>query len=115
MSDLRISSLPVVDPDARLVGVITETDFVSMLHADQATMTEALRKAFTSAACGETRAGCLVDDVMTPEPITLREDASLHQAVETMKQHHVHQVIVTDQNHRVKGILTGADLVRVFH
>ena len=115
MSDLRISSLPVVDPDARLVGVITATDFVSMLHADQATMTEALRKAFSNTACGETRAGCLVDDVMTPEPITLREDASLHQAVEAMKQHHVHQVVVTDEARRVKGILSSADLVRVFH
>ena len=114
MSDLRISSLPVVDPDARLVGLITETDFVSVLHADQATMTEELRGVFSNAACGETRAGCLVDDVMTPEPITLEGDDSLHRAVDTMKRHHINQIVVTDQTRRVKGILTGADLVRVF-
>jgi CBS domain-containing protein len=115
MSELRISSLPVVDSEGLLVGIITKADFISVLNADAATMAEEIRDLVSKKVDGDIRAGCLVDDVMTPDPATLRGDGSLHQAAESMRRQHIHQVVVTDEIGHVEGILTGADLVQIFH
>jgi len=115
MSDRRISTLPVVDSDGVLVGIVTEADFVSVLIADNASAAEEIREVVSMRPDGGARAGNLVDDVMTPGPVTLRADESLHRAAETMKTDHIQQVVVTDDAGHVRGILTGADLVRIFH
>ena len=70
---------------------------------------------FTKRPDAERRMGCVVDDVMTPNPVTLRDTDTLHEAVEMMGRHHIDRIVVTDDTGRITGILTGADLIRLFY
>ena len=114
ITDHHITGLPVVDPDGRLAGIITEADFVSVLDADEASVAEEIFHMFTKRPYADKRAGCVVEDVMTREPVTLRENDTIHQAVEAMSRHHIGRIVVTDEADRVMGILAGADLIRLF-
>jgi CBS domain-containing protein/anti-sigma regulatory factor (Ser/Thr protein kinase) len=87
----RISGVPVVEGD-RLVGVISIED-----------MLKALLNGETSARVGEK---------MTRQPITVREDESVVEAVRLFSQHKVGRLLVVDPAGELSGILTGGDITR---
>lgn len=53
-----------------------------------------------------------VADHMASNPILIRADASLTEAVELMDRHHVHGLPVIDQNGALVGVLSQTDLNR---
>lgn len=53
-----------------------------------------------------------VEDVMTKEVVTAAEDTSFIEIVEAMAEHRIHAVPVVDEDGRVTGIVTDADLLR---
>ena len=52
-----------------------------------------------------------VGDAMTPIVATIREDAEIHEALETMRAHGVRRLIVTGAGGKVTGILSIDDVV----
>jgi len=52
-----------------------------------------------------------VGDVMTPVVATIREDASLHEALETMKSGGIRRLVVTDKDNRICGFLSLDDVI----
>ncbi|WP_127356258.1 CBS domain-containing protein [Actinacidiphila soli] len=110
----RISGLPVVDDDEKVIGVISETDL--MLHqAEQDAgrmrrfrLTRAARRA--AAKAHARTAGQL----MSTPPITVRADDSIARAARTMAEHHVKRLSVLDEEDRLVGIVTCRDLLKVF-
>ncbi|MGZ5033224.1 MAG: CBS domain-containing protein [Usitatibacter sp.] len=52
-----------------------------------------------------------VGAAMTPVVATVREDADVHEALETMRAHGVRRLIVTDGHAAVRGILSVDDIV----
>lgn len=52
-----------------------------------------------------------VGAAMTPVVATVREDADVHEALETMRAHGVRRLIVTDGRGKVRGILSVDDIV----
>jgi sulfide:quinone oxidoreductase len=58
--------------------------------------------------------GSIVDELMTRDPITLQEDDSLQKAVEMMDRSRVKRLIVTDGDNRVNGIVSRADVIKLF-
>lgn len=97
----KVSGVPVVDEDARPVGVVSRTDLlrapdeeeeVPVLHPE--------------------RAGATVAELMNPTPVVVREDMSVPQAAAMMAASHVHRVLVVSAEGAVVGILTSADVVR---
>ncbi len=91
--EYRVSGLPVVDPDDRLIGIITNRD---------------LR--FTPVA---EWASTLVGDVMTPMPLVTgpvgisREDASA-----LLRQHKRERLPIVDDEGRLAGLITVKDFVK---
>ena len=53
-----------------------------------------------------------VDDVMTPEPKTIRADALAAEAVQLMERHKVNQILVVDDGGMLIGALNTHDLLR---
>ncbi|MGW2891557.1 CBS domain-containing protein [Streptomyces griseoruber] len=115
----RISGLPVVDEDDKVIGVLSETDL--MMH--QATtpdpyepkhrtrLAELTPGARRQAAKGRARtAGRL----MTAPPVTVHADDTIVQAARTMAQKHVERLPVLDEEDRLVGIVTRRDLLQVF-
>ncbi|MPY31185.1 CBS domain-containing protein [Streptomyces adustus] len=115
----RISGLPVVDEDDKVIGVLSETDLM-MRQATaaepyepkhRARLTELTPGAKRQAAKGSARTA---GQLMTAPPVTVHADDSIVQAARTMAQKHVERLPVLDEEDRLVGIVTRRDLLQVF-
>jgi CBS domain-containing protein len=110
----RISGLPVLDKDSELVGIVTEGDFLRRSELG----TQRQRPKWLEFVIGPGRlaqeythsAGRKVEEIMTPDPRTIAEDATLEAVVDTMERHHVKRLPVT-RGGRVVGIMSRANLM----
>lgn len=113
----RISGLPVVDESNKLLGIITEADFLRALgvpaHHPGHHLWQTLENMFHPSVQVREAEGT-VAELMVRDVITLSDQASLHQALELMKQHRIKRLVVCDEAQRVVGMLTRSNLVRVF-
>lgn len=87
--------IPVVDARGTLVGVVTDRDIVVRLIAQGQDVRTA-----TVAAC------------MTQPAISLNPEAQVSDAVEMMQEHQVRRLPVVDDQGKVCGIVSQADLAR---
>lgn len=113
----RISGLPVVDGEQRLVGLVTEADFLQSMglpsHQPHHSLWQTLEALFQHQDRIREPEG-VVADLMVTDVVTVRPEQTLHDVLETMKRHRIKRVVACDDEHRVQGIITRSDLVRVF-
>lgn len=113
----RISGLPVVDTDRRLVGVITEADFLRAMgvpaHHPTHSLWQTLESMFSQPADIREPTGT-VADLMVENVITVKPEQTLHDIVEIMKHNRIKRVVVVNDQRRVQGMVTRSDMVRVF-
>lgn len=113
----RISGLPVVDAEQRLVGVITEADFLRAMGVPTAQPTHSLWQTLENLFAHQTdirEPTGTVADLMVENVISVRPEQTLHDVLDIMKHNRIKRVIVADQDGRVQGMITRSDLVRVF-
>lgn len=92
MSIYKISGVPVVDEDKKLVGILTNRD-LRFIH----------KKDYKRP----------VHEFMTKAPlVTAREGVSLDEAVEILQKHKVEKLPVVDENGVIKGLITIKDIVK---
>ncbi|MFF3420203.1 CBS domain-containing protein [Streptomyces sp. NPDC002698] len=126
----RISGLPVVDDDDKVVGVISETDLLRLPAARSGRERRrrlpsplralawsprperAARRAPTSGA-GPVRA-TTVEQLMSTPAITVHPEQRVADAARVMERHRVERLPVVDEEDRLIGIATRRDLLRVF-
>lgn len=113
----RISGLPVVNSGDRLIGLITEADFLNAIgvpcHLPSQNFWQTLSGMF-SQPLHLHEPSENVGALMVTEVITVQPSQTLHEAVEMMKSHRVKRLVVVDEHHSPVGMLTRSDLVRVF-
>jgi CBS domain-containing protein len=110
----RISGLPVVDGSGKLVGMVTEGDFLRRTEIG----TQRQRARWIEFLIGPGRladeysrsSGRSVSDVMTRDVHTASIDASLDDIVRVMERHRVKRVPVVEEG-KVVGIVTRANLL----
>jgi CBS domain-containing protein len=110
----HVSGLPVVDRSGALVGVVTEGDFLRRSETE----TERKRPRWLEFLLGPSRLADEyvhthsrnVKDVMTPEPITIAEDAGLDEAVQIMEHRRIKRLPVV-RDGQVVGIVSRANLL----
>jgi len=109
----KISGLPVVDVEDRLVGILTEADFLSAMNLRDDTVADIL---VTVARKRRARKGMgtIVDDIMTRAPITIGEDDTLERAVSLMDRNKIKRLVVADRERKILGIVSRGDLVKLF-
>jgi CBS domain-containing protein len=114
MLQRHISGLPVIDQKGALVGIVTEGDFLRRVE----TGTQRRRPRWLEYLIGPgrladeyTRAhGRKVSEIMTADPLTVREDTPLDEIVRLMEKRQIKRVpVVRDQ--QVVGIVSRANLV----
>jgi sulfide:quinone oxidoreductase len=109
----KVSGMPVLDVHDRVVGVLTEADFLSAMNLEQSAVTDALESVVRKRRARKDM-GTIVDDIMTTPPITIREEDTLRTAVTLMDTNRVKRLIVTDDERSVRGVVSRADLIRLY-
>ena len=88
MAEYRISGVPVVDPDMKLIGIITNRDMRFITDMSQK-----------------------VADVMTPAPLyTAKVGTTLDEAAQLLQQHKVEKLPIVDENNVLQGLVTIKDI-----
>jgi CBS domain-containing protein len=93
MEQLDVGVLPICGDDDRLKGMLTDRDIV----------VKALARDLDPAA---TPVGSLAQGT----PVIVRADASIDQALDLMREHAIKRLPVVDENRRLCGMITEADI-----
>lgn len=113
----HISGLPVVNAQQRLIGIITEADFLRAMgvpsHHPTHSLWQTLEAMFTHNTEIREPTGT-VADLMVENVITVKPEQALHDVIEIMKHNRIKRVVVCDDAGLVQGMITRSDLVRVF-
>jgi CBS domain-containing protein len=112
MVESGVSGLPVVD-DGRLVGIITESDFLEQ----EAEKSEQRYHRLLDALLGNRHHRSLGDTVaeaMTADPVTISPEARLAEAARIMKHRRIKRLPVVDDSGRMRGIVSRADVLHAF-
>jgi CBS domain-containing protein len=110
----RISGLPIADKNGRLVGVVTEGDFLRRAE----TGTQRQRPRWLEFIVGPGRLaseyarshGRKVSEIMTADPVTVTEDTPLEEVVRLMEKRQIKRVPVVRGDAMV-GIISRANLL----
>jgi CBS domain-containing protein len=105
----HIRSLPVVDPTGKLVGIVTESDLIRALAADQSWVSSLEQGRPTSPAAFETRR---ISDIMSPVVMTIDGDTSASEAIQIVAGRTLHHLPVVD-GAKLRGMLSPADILSV--
>jgi CBS domain-containing protein len=115
MLQRHVSGLPVVDSAGKLVGIISEGDFIR--RSEIGTQRKRGRWLKFILGPGKEAAdfvheqGRKVGEIMTPEPLTISEDAALEEIVQLMEKNNVKRLPVT-RGDQVVGIVSRANLLQ---
>lgn len=102
-----VTSLPVVDADGKIRGVVSEADLIRESVARDARTQEMIHKE------PEITRPRTVEEVFTPHAVTVRTRDDLAEAVDVMTSTMVKSLPVVDGDDRVVGIVSRSDVVRL--
>lgn len=114
----KISGLPVIDKENKLVGMFTEKSIIrnilpgylekvgSFIYQDDP---KAIRKKLK-----ELLQSHKVSDIMRKEVITVSPDTSLSEVAHTMLVEKIRRILVVDKEGKVAGIIVREDVLRAF-
>ncbi|MER5642756.1 CBS domain-containing protein [Kitasatospora sp. NPDC002227] len=95
----RISSMPVLTGDGRVIGVVSEADLLSAREREGAERAEAMT------------AGRL----MSAPAVTVHPDGPVAEAARTMARRHLKRLPVVDEEEYLVGIVSRADLLKAHY
>jgi CBS-domain-containing membrane protein len=112
----HISGLPVIDHDHRLVGIVTESDFLHRAETATDPRRSWLYAIFEpiEAAEGYVRShGMKIRDIMTKQVVTASEQTPLEEVVHLLEVQNIKRLPVM-RDHKVVGIVTRTNLMHAF-
>jgi CBS domain-containing protein len=109
----RIGAVPVVTPQGRVVGVVTEADLLGkeqlQRDPDGYHWTHLPYRVRRDIVTAET-----AGEIMNSRPATVRADATTAEAARLMDRHQARCLLVTDEGGTLLGLVSARDLLRVF-
>jgi CBS-domain-containing membrane protein len=111
LHEYRVSALPVVDDDQKVIGVVSEADMLNKeaLVDEPGFVGGILHRRDQAKARGVT-----AGDLMTTAVVAVRPDDTVEHAAKLMYERRVKRLPVTDENGRLVGIISRADVLSVF-
>jgi CBS domain-containing protein len=113
MQEFRVSAVPVVDDAGRLVGIVSEGDLILKEDPNLARDPRLFERRHRRTD-REKAAGLVAAQLMTSPVVTVSPDASLGEAARLMHHHLVKRLPVVAPDRTVLGIVSRADLLKVF-
>jgi CBS domain-containing protein len=114
MADTKVSALPVIDPDGRVVGVVSEADLLLKEEFPEGPPERQLFESHRRRMTRAKAAGDMAVELMTSPAITVAPDASIAEAARLLHRHQIKRLPVVDPAGPLLGIVSRADLLKVF-
>lgn len=112
----QIGGMPVVDDEGRVVGVISETDFLYRLEDPELfTFMDRMKHYLHRKEHHGKTHGDTVAELMSAPAITVQASEAVSRAATLMVERRINRLPVVDGTGHLVGIVTRADLVRVLH
>lgn len=105
MKEHGIHRLPVQDDNGVLVGIVTDRD-IKEASPSKATTLDMHELYYLLSEIK-------IKDIMTKNPLSVREDDSVEQAAIMMVEKHFGGLPVVDENNKLTGIITDSDIFKV--
>ncbi|MER6035685.1 CBS domain-containing protein [Streptomyces sp. NPDC101171] len=112
MEQWKVSALPVLEGDGRVIGVVSEADLLpkeEFRDSDPDRRTQ-LRRLPDLAKAGAVTA----DEVMSTPAVTVHADATLAEAARIMAMRRVKRLPVVNTEGVLEGVVSRSDLLKVF-
>jgi len=115
MASKGVSGVPVLQ-EGMVVGVIAESDFLSQMGGgEKSHFMEVLASCLASRPClAAPLRSKTAAEVMSAPAVSVSPDAPLSQATEILRRNKINRAPVIDQGGRLVGIVTRADIMRLF-
>jgi CBS domain-containing protein len=111
LREYRVSAFPVVDDDRKVIGVVSEADMLNKeALVDEPGMFGGILHRRDQAKARGVTAG----DLMTAAVVTVRPEDTVEHAARLMYDRGVKRLPVTDDDGRLVGIISRADVLSVF-
>jgi CBS-domain-containing membrane protein len=115
MEASRVSGLPVIGEDGKVVGVISEKDYLVEMGADQdgnfmTLIVECLKTGRCNATSVRVKKAA---DIMSQPAVTVGEETTLQEVTALFAQEGINRVPVLDRRSKLTGIVTREDILRI--
>ncbi|MDA8433892.1 MAG: CBS domain-containing protein, partial [Nitrospiraceae bacterium] len=114
MAEHRISGIPVLDSGGRIVGVISEKDFLSRMGSpDRRHVMDIIARCLQGRACLAAPIRTLhAADIMTAPAVCVSRDAAVFDIMAIFGRKAINRVPVVGEEGRIVGIVSRADIMR---
>ena len=112
LSEDRISGLPVVDDDSHVIGVVSEADILSMTGMKKGHTFKDIVRHLLGEPMPERKEGGIVEDIMSSPAITTTPDTDIAEVARVLDDRRIKRLPVVDEQGRLLGIVSRADIVR---
>ncbi len=117
--DNRISGVPVIDEDKKVVGIVSETDLIypeKSLHMpafipilDSIVFLEGFKEMEKEI---KKMAAYRVEDIMVKDVITVNEDSEIQEIVNIMINRRINRIPVVNDEGKLVGIITRSNILK---
>jgi CBS domain-containing membrane protein len=112
LSENRISGMPVVDDNNRVIGVISEADVLMLAGMKREHTFKDILRNILGEPVPARSGGNKVEDVMSFPPITSKADDEVMEVAKIFEERRIKRLPVVDSDGKLLGIVSRADIVR---
>jgi CBS-domain-containing membrane protein len=112
LSEQGVGALPVVDEENHVTGVLTDSDLLFMLGVKRKHGFKDLMKHILGEPCLKHQKEGKVSDFMTSPAVVVTPDQDIREAARLLEQKRIKRLPVVDEQNRLVGIITRADVLR---
>lgn len=112
----HVGAIPVLNRARRVVGIVTQTDFLEHSELDDPmAMREQLQRFLRKSGRTHSEKAEVVGQIMSDRPVTAHEDLPIAALVPLMADSGHHHIPIVDSEQRFVGIVTQSDLVAALY
>ncbi|MCZ7371485.1 MAG: CBS domain-containing protein [Candidatus Methanoperedens sp.] len=112
LSENRISGLPVVNEEKRLIGIVTEADILYSAGMEKSHNFGDILRNILGEPHPKIRNGSKVEEIMTTRVITTSPDRDIREVAKILDEKRIKRLPVVDKNNKLIGIISRADILR---
>jgi CBS domain-containing membrane protein len=112
LSEHKITGMPVISEDKRVIGVISEADILSPGGSKKENTVDKLLRALRGKPGTKRVDAERVEDAMNTPAITTLPDADIKEVAAVLDMHRIKRLPVVDHDGKLIGIISRGDIIR---